>query len=161
MFCILRTEWLWSLVIRVRKPDYEGYWLGLGSWVNQVLFRVIRLENRPETWFTRFPNPYHQTLESFGVLQIPLPLGKSVLENVRDGSSWTCLLSDRVMFFSNVHCKQSLIFLLSHTLRARVRSERRSLNETEVVACEQALCLGKGWKKREEREGKGWEPADK
>ena len=29
------------------------------------------------------------------------------------------------------------------------------------VACEQVLCLGKGWKNREEGEGKGWEPVDK
>ena len=30
-----------------------------------------------------------------------------------------------------------------------------------VLACEQVLCMGKGWKNREEREGKGWEPVDK
>ena len=27
-----------------------------------------------------------------------------------------------------------------------------------MLACEQALCLGKGWKNREEREGKGLDP---
>ena len=31
----------------------------------------------------------------------------------------------------------------------------------EGLACEQALCLRKGWKKHEEREGKGGEPIDK
>ena len=31
----------------------------------------------------------------------------------------------------------------------------------EGLACEQALCLRKGWKKCEEREGKGGEPIDK
>ena len=30
-----------------------------------------------------------------------------------------------------------------------------------IIACEQALCLGKGWKHRKEREGKGWEPVAK
>ena len=29
------------------------------------------------------------------------------------------------------------------------------------VACEQALCLGKGWKNHKVREGKRWEPVDK
>ena len=29
------------------------------------------------------------------------------------------------------------------------------------LACEQALCLRKGWKNRGEREGKGGEPVDK
>ena len=33
--------------------------------------------------------------------------------------------------------------------------------KTLLLACEQALCLGKGWKYREEREGKGWGPVDK
>ena len=30
-----------------------------------------------------------------------------------------------------------------------------------VLAGEEVLCLGKGWKNRKEREGKGWEPVDK
>ena len=30
-----------------------------------------------------------------------------------------------------------------------------------MLACEQALCLGKGYKNRKEMEGKGREPVDK
>ena len=30
-----------------------------------------------------------------------------------------------------------------------------------MLACEQALCLGKGWKNCKEREGKGWELVEK
>ena len=168
-FCILRTEWLWSLVIRVRKPDSEGYWLRLGSWVNQVLLTIGSFDWKIDL-----------KLDSLGFLtlitklqshsafcKIPLSLGKPVLENKRDGLSWTCLLSDRVMLFSNVHCKQSHIFLLSHTSRARVRGERRSLEERGRKPERNGSSLWTGFlfgervKKREEREGKGWGPVDK
>ena len=30
-----------------------------------------------------------------------------------------------------------------------------------LMACEQPFCSGKGWRNREEREGKEWEPVDK
>ena len=30
-----------------------------------------------------------------------------------------------------------------------------------MLASKQALCLGKGYKNRKKREGKGWEPVDK
>ena len=42
----------------------------------------------------------------------------------------------------------------------RGQSQTSHLPAMIKIACQQALCLGKGWKNHEERGRKGWEPAD-
>ena len=50
--------------------------------------------------------------------------------------------------------------ILAHSRKTLHESSKISV-EHAWLACEQALCLGKGWKNCEEREGRGWEPGDK
>ena len=63
----------------------------------------------------------------------------------------------------NALYQQSLSFarsILAHSRKTLHESSKISV-EHACLACEQALCLGKGWKNCEEREGRGWEPGDK
>ena len=63
----------------------------------------------------------------------------------------------------NALCQQSLSFacsILVHFRKTLHESNNISV-EHAWLACEQALCLGKGWKTCKERERRGLEPGDK
>ena len=63
----------------------------------------------------------------------------------------------------NALSQQSLSFarsILAHLRKTLHESNKMSV-EHPWLACEQALCFGKGWKNYEEGEGRRWEPGDK
>ena len=121
------AKWLCSLVNSVRRLSESGslFW------------------EKPETWFTQFPNPNCQTSESFGilptafgVLQIPLPVQVSLSPCEQPSSS--LLYFDSIFFITNCkfYCMQKfprpLVITLDSTLLFLLQHLRKILNRRAI-----------------------------
>ena len=73
--------------------------------------------------------------------------------------TWTSFRPPKI----RLHCRLFIFRIKSLHFHKTKMFSYQLLNGQRLIitACEQSLCLGKGWKNRKVREGKGWEPVDK
>ena len=73
--------------------------------------------------------------------------------------TWTSFRPPKI----RLHCRLFIFRIKSLHFHKTKMFSYQLLNGQRLIitACEQSLCLGKGWKNRKMREGKGWEPVDK